>query len=114
MILAETHYETHDGELLAIVKDLKTWRHNLKNYKHKVLILTNYNNLCQFMNTKSWSFRQVRWAQKLSRYHFQIDVCQEKTNEAADALPRYFQRNQAKKMSCKLKKLAFFTNCCFH
>ena len=30
MILAETRYETHDGELLAIVETFKTWRHYLK------------------------------------------------------------------------------------
>ena len=70
MIPAETRYETHDGELLAIVEAFKTWRHYLEGCKHKVLMLTNHNNLCRFMDTKSLSSRQVRWAQKLSRYHF--------------------------------------------
>ena len=73
MIPAETRYETHDGELLAIVEAFKTWRHYLKGCKHKVLVLTNHNNLRQFMDTKSLSSRQVRWAQELSRYHFRID-----------------------------------------
>ena len=45
------------------------------------------------MDTKSLSSRQVRWAQELSRYHFQIDYCQGKANEAADALSRFPQRS---------------------
>ncbi len=66
MILAETQYETHDGELLAIVEAFKTWRHYLEGCKHEVLILTDHNNLQRFMDTKSLSSRQVQWAQKLS------------------------------------------------
>ena len=73
MIPAETRYETHDGKLLAIVEAFKTWRHYLEGCKHKVLVLTDHNNLCCFMDTKSLSSRQVRWAQELSRYHFRID-----------------------------------------
>ena len=66
MISAETRYETHNGELLAIVKAFKTWHHYLEGCKHKVLILIDHNNLRRFMDTKSLSFRQVRWAQELS------------------------------------------------
>ena len=93
MILAETRSETYDGELLAIVEAFKTWRHYLEGSQHKVLMLINHNNLRQFMDTKSLSSRQVRWAQELSRYHFQIDYCQGKANEVADALSQYPQRN---------------------
>ena len=73
MIFAETWYETHNGKLLAIVKAFITWKHYLEGCKHKVLVLTNYNNFQHFMDTKNLSSRQVQWAQKLSRYHFQID-----------------------------------------
>ena len=73
MIPAETRYKTHDGKLLAIVEAFKTWRHYLKDCKHKVFVLTDYNNLCRFMDIKSLNSRQVRWAQELSRYHFRID-----------------------------------------
>ena len=45
MILAETRYKTHDGELLAIVEAFKTWRHYLEGSRHEVLILTDHNNL---------------------------------------------------------------------
>ena len=94
MIPAKTRYKTHDSELLAIVEAFKTWRHYLEDCKHKVLVLTNHNNLRRFMDTKSLSSRQVRWAQKLSRYHFWIDYCQGKANGAADALFRFPQRNE--------------------
>ena len=89
MIPAETWYKTHDGELLAIVKAFKTWQHYLEGCKHKVLVLIDYNNLCRFMKTKNLSSCQVWWAQELSRHHFQIDYCQGKANEAADALSRF-------------------------
>ena len=92
-ILAETRYETHDVEFLAIVEAFKTWRHYLEGSQHEVLVLTDHNNLRRFMDTKSLSSRQVRWAQEFSRYHFRIDYRQGKANEAADALSRYPQRS---------------------
>ena len=94
MIPAETRYKTHNGELLAIVEAFKTWRHYLESCKHEVLVLTDHNNLRRFMDTKSLSSRQVRWAQELSRYHFRIDYRQGKANAAADALSRFPQRSQ--------------------
>ena len=59
MILAKTWYETHDGELLAIVEAFKTWRHYLEDCKHKVFMLTDHNNLQRCMDTKSLSSCQV-------------------------------------------------------
>ena len=53
-------------------------------------MLTNHNNLHRFMDTKSLSFKQVRWAQKLFCYHFRIDYCWAKVNKAADTLFQYF------------------------
>ncbi len=73
MIPVETWYETHNGKLLAIVEAFKTWRHYLEGCKHEVLVLTNHNNFQRFMNTKSLSVWQVRYALELSRYYFRID-----------------------------------------
>ena len=97
MIPAKIWYKIHDGELLAIVEAFKTWRHYLEGCKHEVLILTDQNNLCCFMDTKSLNSKQVRWAQKLSWYHFRIVYCQGKANAAVDALSRFPQRSQDKK-----------------
>ena len=94
MIPAEIWYETHNGELLAIVKAFKTWHHYLEGCKHEVLILKDHDNLRRFMDMKSLSSRQVRWAQKHSRYHFQINYCQGKANAAADALSRFSQQSK--------------------
>ena len=57
MIPAKTWYETHKAKLLAIVEAFKTWHHYLEGCKYKVVILTNNNNLCQSMDTKSLSSR---------------------------------------------------------
>ena len=67
--------------------------HYLESSWHEIFIFTNHNNLQQFMDMKSLSSRQVYWAQKFSRYHFQINYCQGKANKAADALSWYLQQS---------------------
>lgn len=62
LISAERLYETHDAELLTIIEAFKTWLHYLEGSRHKVLVLTDHNNLRRFMDTKKPSPRQVRWA----------------------------------------------------
>ena len=89
IILVETRYKTYNGKLLAIIKAFKTWKYYLESSQHKVLILTNHNNLRCFINTKNLSSRQVRWAQKLFFYHFRIDYRQGKANKAANILSQY-------------------------
>ena len=91
MIPAETRYDTYDGELLAILETFKTWKYYPKSSHHDVLMLTNHNNLWQFIDTKNLSSKQVRWAQKLFCYHFQIDYCQNKANGGVNALSQYSQ-----------------------
>ena len=59
MIPAKIRSKTHNSELLAIVEAFKTWGHYFEGCKHKVFVLTNHNNLWQFIDTKSLSFRQV-------------------------------------------------------
>lgn len=66
MIFTKTHYETHNQELLAIVKTFKTWRDYLKGYKYEIPDLTEDNNICRFIDTKSGSSHQVYLAKKLS------------------------------------------------
>lgn len=59
IILVEIKYKIHNQELLAIVEVFKTLHHYLENCKYKILVLTDYNNHCQFINTKNLSFRYV-------------------------------------------------------
>ncbi len=107
MIPIETRYETHNGELLEILEAFKTWRYYLEGCKHKVLMLTDHNNLQRFIDTKNLSSRQVRWAQKLLKYHFRIDHWQGKANGTADALSWYPQRSaeEEETLPAKNKKI---------
>ena len=93
MIPAETRYKTHDSELLAIIEAFKTWRHYLEGCKYEVLVLTDHNILRCFINTKSLSSKKVRWAQKLSCYHFWIDYRQGKANGTINTLSQYPQQS---------------------
>ena len=70
-----------------------------------MLVLTNHNNLRRFMEIKSLSSRQVRWAQELSCYHFQIDYRQGKANKAADALSWYPQRSVEKEETLRAENV---------
>ena len=59
MILTEIKYETHDGELIAIVDAFKTWKYYLKGSWHKVFVLTDHNNFRRFMDMKSLNSKKV-------------------------------------------------------
>ena len=56
MTSAKTRYKTHNSELLAIVEAFKIWKHYLEGCKHDFLVLTDYYNLCQFIDIKSLGF----------------------------------------------------------
>ena len=108
MIPAETRYKTHDSELLAIVEAFKTWWHYLEGCKYEVLVLTDHNNLYQIMDIKSLSSRQVRWAQELSWYYFQINYCQSKAIELQTLCFAFHKEVLRRKKSFKLRILKFF------
>ena len=60
----------------------KQWRHYLKNNAHLIEVLTDYNNLQDFMNIKSLNKRQIKWAMKFAVYDFMIFHCLKKSNSA--------------------------------
>lgn len=99
MIWAETHHKIHNRELVAIIKGFKSGTDYIKGSKHKVLVLTDYNNLYEFMNAKSLGFLQIHWAQELLRYNFSIDYFQGEANGGADALSSFTQRDDKVKAS---------------
>ena len=108
MIPTETRYKTHDQELLVIVEAFKTWRHYLEGCKFEILLLTDHNNLRRFMDTKSLSLRQVKWAQELSRYHFRIDYGQGKANAVVNALSRFYQKSQCEEEELRTENTQIF------
>ena len=50
-MLIEVHYDTRDGELLAIINALCSWRYYVVYMKELVTVLTDYLNL-QYLDTK--------------------------------------------------------------
>lgn len=80
LIQAEYNYDTHDQELLAIVKSLKHWRRYLQGIHFE--ILTDHMNLKWFMETKTLNHRQVRSYLVLSQYDFDLSHRPGTTNPA--------------------------------
>ena len=72
MQAAEQNYETHDAELLAIVKVFEQWRHYLEGAQHTIEVLSDHDNLRGFMHVKELNARQRRWVMKLAAYDFEI------------------------------------------
>ncbi len=84
---AKESYETHDLELLVIVEAFKQWHHYLEKSTHSVKVLTDHNNLCEFMNIKMLNEQQAQWAVRLAVFDFVIKHRSSKTN-LTDALSR--------------------------
>ena len=57
------------------------------------------------MDTKSFSSRQVYWAQELSCYHFQINYRQGKANGAANALSQYLQQSAEEEKNFRVENV---------
>jgi len=84
----EERYEVHDKELLAIVKALQDWRPYLAGISKPIQIFTDHKNLRNFATTKQLNRRQVRWAEQLADFEFQIHYKKGNENGGADALSR--------------------------
>ncbi len=72
MLVDEQNYETHDADLLAMVKLFWTWRYYLKRAAYTILVFADNNNLKKFRETTRLNGRNIWWEQKLSRYDFKI------------------------------------------
>ena len=66
----ERNYEIHDKEMLAIIRELESWRHLLEGAQSKFEIWTDHKNLEYFMKAQKLNRRQARWALYLSRFDF--------------------------------------------
>ena len=56
---SERNYVIHDQKLLTIVNVFKVWKHYLKEFTHKIIVLCDHNNLKFFMSSKSLIKRQA-------------------------------------------------------
>jgi hypothetical protein len=59
---AESNYEIHDKELLAIVRAMEEWREKLIGIKDLFVVLSDHKNLQYFMITRKLSEKQIRWS----------------------------------------------------
>ncbi len=80
MINVERNYEIYNQKLLVIIAMFKHWQHYVKDSYHTVEVLTDHNNLKNFMNVQKLNERQVRWVMRLSICNFEIMHRSEKTN----------------------------------
>jgi len=98
----EERYEVHDKELLAIVKALQDWRPYLAGIKKPIQIYTDHKNLRNFATTKQLNQQQVRWAEQLADYEFQIHYKKGNENGEADALSRQPDHKGVKKIHAEI------------
>ena len=85
---AEQNYEIHDKELLAILEAYKEWKHYVVGSEQPITVYTDHQNLQNFLTTKVWNQRQVRWAQQLAYYNFIIKYRPGARGGKPDALSR--------------------------
>jgi RNase H-like domain found in reverse transcriptase/Reverse transcriptase (RNA-dependent DNA polymerase) len=83
-ISAQSHYPTHEQELLAIVCALHHWRFDLLG--SHFIICSDHRTLKSFMKQPDLSRRQARWSEFLSQYDFTIEYVPGPDNTVADAL----------------------------
>jgi len=85
---AELDYDVYDKEMLAVVFSLRKNRHYLQGAEHKALIFSDHHNLTYFKSALLLNRRQVRWAEELKQYNFQLLYWKGSSNAKADILSR--------------------------
>jgi predicted aspartyl protease len=92
---AEMNYDTHDRELLAIVRALETFRHWLVGTKTPFIILTDHNNLRYFTTKQFLTDRQTRWAKYLADFDFILRYRPGRQCDVPDKLSRRADHEKA-------------------
>jgi hypothetical protein len=85
---AEHNYDTHDKELLAIIKVLEFWRIFLEGTKEPIAVFTDHCNLEYWQESQTSNQRHARWHLLLANYNFQIHYRPGKQSGKPDALSR--------------------------
>ncbi|MCO5567442.1 hypothetical protein L7F22_021133 [Adiantum nelumboides] len=78
--------QIYEKELLAVIHALTQWRHYL--LKANFTVFTDHQSLRYFLSQMQLLEKQMRWANILSQFHFQIVHVQGQKNVVADALSR--------------------------
>ncbi|SLM33895.1 hypothetical protein LPUS_02498 [Lasallia pustulata] len=77
-----------EQELLAIVEAIHHWRYYCQGARHPIVVLTDHANLVWFMTTPNLTRRQLKWAEKLAEYDFNVTYREDKKNPADSLLRR--------------------------
>ncbi|KAF8750509.1 hypothetical protein RHS01_09319 [Rhizoctonia solani] len=85
---AEANYDTHDKELLAIIKALEEWRIFLEATDKTIQVFTDHRNLEYWMQARTFNRRHAQWRIFLSDFNFEIHYCPGKQSGKPDALSR--------------------------
>ncbi|KAF8750036.1 hypothetical protein RHS01_09663 [Rhizoctonia solani] len=85
---AEQNYDTHDKELLAIIRSFEYWRIFLEGTTHPVTVFTDHRNLEYWKESRTFNRCHARWHLLLAGYNFQIVYRPGKQSGKPDALSR--------------------------
>jgi hypothetical protein len=85
---AEHNYDTHDKELLAIIKALEFWHIFLEGTKEPITVFTDHRNLEYWQESRTFNRRHARWHLLLANYNFRIHYRPGKQSGKPDALSR--------------------------
>ncbi|CCO35435.1 Retrotransposable element Tf2 155 kDa protein type 1 [Rhizoctonia solani AG-1 IB] len=85
---AERNYDTHDKELLAIIRALEEWRIFLESTPQPITVFTDHRNLEYWRKSRSFNQRHARWRLYLADFNFEIHFRPGKQSGKPDALSR--------------------------
>ncbi|KAF8751560.1 hypothetical protein RHS01_08341 [Rhizoctonia solani] len=85
---AEQNYDTHNKELLAIIRSFEYWRIFLEGTLHPITVFTDHRNLEYWKESRTFNRRHARWHLLLAGYNFQIVYRPGKQSGKPDALSR--------------------------
>ncbi|KEP45888.1 putative Transposon Tf2-1 polyprotein, partial [Rhizoctonia solani 123E] len=85
---AEKNYNTHDKELLAIIKALEHWRIFLEGTEKPITVFMDHRNLEYWQKSRNFNWRHAQWHLLLANFTFHIHYQPGKQSGKPDALSR--------------------------
>ncbi|CEL63398.1 hypothetical protein RSOLAG1IB_12654 [Rhizoctonia solani AG-1 IB] len=86
---AEQNYDTHDKELLAIIRSFEHWRIYLEGTILPITVFTDHCNLEYWKESRTFNRRHARWHLLLAGFHFQIMYRPGKQSTKPDTLSHH-------------------------
>ncbi|KAF8754335.1 hypothetical protein RHS01_06481 [Rhizoctonia solani] len=86
---AEQNYNTHNKELLAIIRSFEYWCIFLEGTLHPIAVFTDHCNLEYWKESQTFNCRHAQWHLLLAGYNFQIVYCPGKQSSKPDTLSHH-------------------------